>query len=320
MKTLSGAILASLLVQSTAAFGGQANESASPSVLVACSPERPLVPSDGSVMLRAWASEMTGRTLRYTWTVTAGTISSPGREARWDLKGVRSGIYRAEVKVEDGAIPPASCSVRVVVSELERGAPLARETGRTFLLKDQPEAAGYGLYSYLLLGSHPTASTLQRYRLVVQAYLAMIDDVAEFGKQSRGKLNITYLPLGTAAPKAADAAWVLEHYDYARARLLLDVLPGDRKSGIYLVSGLKPLSGGPNPPYLLQDLSTVPTEQTDLISWWMNEFLNQAAQERFWEPKTTELFVLKLRTTITILASGLPEVQHALDKWITWVH
>jgi hypothetical protein len=278
-----------------------------------------VVQSDGTVLLRAWASETAGQTLRYAWTVTAGTISNSGREVRWDLKGVPSGIYKAEVKVEDGASPPASCSVRVVVSEVERGAPVARETGRTFLLKDRPEAAGYGLYSYLLLGSHPTTGTLQRYQMVVRAYLALIDDVAEFGKQTRGKLNVTYLPLETTAPKAVDAAWVLEHYDYARARLLLDVLPGDRKSGIYLVSSLKPLSGNPNPPYLLQDLSTIPTEQADLISWWISEFLNQAAQERFWEQKTTEVFVLKLRTTITILASGLPEVQHALDKWITWV-
>jgi hypothetical protein len=323
VKNLGLAILASLLVHGPATFGVQAEKSvnsSSPPLLVACSPDRPVVPRDGIVVLRAWASKMPRQTFEYKWGVTVGTISGPGREARWDLKGLPSGIYKAEVKVEQGPITAGACSVRVVVTELERGTAVARETGRGFLLKEKPEAAGYGLYSYLLLGSHPTEGTLQRYRTVVQAYLQMIDDVAQFEKELRGKLNVTYLPLGTEPPQAADAPWVLQHYDYARARLLLDVLPGNRKSGIYLVSSLKPLSEGPNPPYLLQDLSTVPTEPPDLISWWIDEFLNQAAQERFWEPKTTELFVLKLRTTISALASGLPEVQQALDKWVAWIH
>jgi len=137
---------------------------------------------------------------------------------------------------------------------------------------------------------------------------------------AHARLNITYLPLETAAPESADAAWYLDHYDYARARVLLDFLPGNRRDGIYLVSSLKPLSGGPNPPYLLQDFSTLPTEPPDLISWWVREFLNQAAQEQFWEPKTMEHFVLNLRTTISVLAIGLPEVQKAVTGWVSWIH
>ena len=117
-----------------------------------------------------------------------------------------------------------------------------------------------------------------------------------------------------------DAAWLLKHYDYARARVLLDALPGSRKEGIYLVSCLKPLIGSSAPPYLVQDLSTVPTEPPDLISWWMREFLNQASQERFWQPRTVELLTLKLRTSIALLATGLPEVRKGVDTWIAWIH
>jgi len=236
------------------------------------------------------------------------------------LKGTSSGIYEADVKVEDGATPAGTCSIRIVLADTERGTGSVRATARTFLLKGQQEAAGYGLYSYLLLGSHPTETTLPRYQRVVQAYLGMIDDIAKFENEVGGKLNITYVPLETAAPEAVDAPWVLQHYDYARTRLLLDALPGDRKAGIYLVSSLKPLSSRPNPPYMVQDLSSVPAERSDLISWWLNEFQNQAAQERFWEPRTAELFVLKLRTTITVLATGLPDVQRALGTWITSIH
>ena len=49
----------------------------------------------------------------------------------------------------------------------------------------------------------------------------------------------------------------------------------------------------------------------------MREFQNQAAQERFWEPRTMEILTLKLRTTIAVLAIGLPEVQSAVHKWIS---
>ncbi len=61
-------------------------------------------------------------------------------------------------------------------------------------------------------------------------------------------------------------------------------------------------------------------KDTDLAAWWIREFLNQAAQERFWEPKTADVLVLELRTTIAALASALPDVQKALDTWISWIH
>ncbi len=269
--------------------------------------------------LRAWVSVAPGQTLRYIWSASAGSVGASGREVRWDLTGLSAGIYTADVKVDGGSDAAGMCSVRVVVTDANRGQSVDREAGRTYLLKGEHEAAGYGLYSYLLLGGHPTAGTIERDRRIVQAYLGMIDDVVGFEKQLRGRLNVTYLPLETTAPKTADAAWVLEHYDYVRARVLLDLLPGSRKSGIYLVSSLRPLSDGPNPPYLFQDLSTIPPQPPDLTSWWINEFLNQAAQEKFWEPRTGELFVLKMRTTIAVLAGGLPEIQHALDGWISWV-
>ena len=52
---------------------------------------------------------------------------------------------------------------------------------------------------------------------------------------------------------------------------------------------------------------------------WVREFLNQAAQERFWEERTGQQLALKLRLTIGILGVGLPEVRKALDTWIAWV-
>ena len=98
---------------------------------------------------------------------------------------------------------------------------------------------------------------------------------------------------------------LLEHYNFAKAQSLLGVLSGERQSGIYFVSSMKPLSENPSPPYVIQNLTAVPTSPSDLIMWWVQEFENQAAQEHFWEPRTTRMLVLRLRTTIAVLADGL---------------
>ena len=87
--------------------------------------------------------------------------------------------------------------------------------------------------------------------------------------------------------------------------------------GPYIVSTLNPLSGTErlSSKYLYQDLSLVPPH---LVSLWVREFMNQAEQEHFWEERKAVQLVLKLRTTIGVLAIGLPDVQAGLRQWIVW--
>jgi hypothetical protein len=266
-------------------------------------------------------------------------VDGQGFEVRWNFTGVRPGSYTAIVRVSDTTGGFIYCSMRVIVRSpptVVRGG--KRETGRAFLLPDQTETEGYGLYSYFLLGSPPSDATHERYLKALIEYLKF-PNVIELEKniqhyhrislkKARRKLNITYLPIKdrhgqdilknlTPDHYTEVAQWVLAHYDYARARVLLNNLPGDRREGPYIVSFLKPLSGDSlSTPYLYQDQSWVPPH---LVALWMKEFLNQATQERFWEPSTGEQLVLKLRTTIGILAVGLPEVQNALEDWIAWI-
>jgi hypothetical protein len=288
---------------------------------VACSADKPTVVSGETLRVRAWATLPAGQTVRYAWTATAGKIDGQASDARWNFSGVQPGLYKATVTVRASRTRPAECSVEVIVVEGARGIP-TRETGRAFLVKGKKEASGYGLYSYLLLGAHPTDSTRERYLKAIEAYLNLIDDITQLEDYvARSKLNITYLPIETVADIKPTPAQVLELYDYAHARALLDLLPGIHQEGPYLVSVLKPLNsaGTSTDNYLFQDLSTVPTETNDLVSWWVREFLNQAAQVRFWEPRTAELLVLKLRTTIGVLAAGLPAVQKGMDSCLAWI-
>jgi hypothetical protein len=43
----------------------------------------------------------------------------------------------------------------------------------------QSEAAGYGLYSYLLLGAPPSESSRDRYLKAIDPYLTLVPDVAD---------------------------------------------------------------------------------------------------------------------------------------------
>src|SRR5262249_57938260 len=97
-----------------------------------------------------------GRGLRYTWSATAGKIEGRGAEARWSLADLRPGTFAASVTATDGESTSPECLVRVTVRRDAEPRGLSRETARSLLATGQSEMAGYGLYSYLLLGAPPS--------------------------------------------------------------------------------------------------------------------------------------------------------------------
>lgn len=307
-------------------------ENALPSqFIVACSPEKPIARPGETIRLRTYAASPAGKPLKYSWSALAGRVHGQGPEVHWDFTDITVGVYEAKVHVSDGGSRMVDCSVRVIVQSQPRLPTRGnRETGRSFLVSGQAETTGYGLYSYLLLGSPPTPANRERYLKAIEEYLRFPDltRLETFNIPHR-TLNITYLPIKVPPdPSVLDqladerygeaAAWMLKQYDYERARVLLRDLPGTHREGPYFVSVLRPPSWNNPPagPYLYQDQSAVPPH---LVSLWAREFLNQAAQEQFWQERTAAQLALKLRTSIGILASGLPEVRKGLDYWIAWV-
>jgi len=291
--------------------------------VVACSPSQPIVGSGGQVTVRVWISIPEGTLLRYFWTVEAGRVMSQGAEAIWDLARVRPSTspYKAEVRVLGPAGMMENCALRVFVAPPYGGASSSRggrETGRMLLPAKQPEVEGYGLYSYLLFGVPPAPEDRERYLQAIMAYLRMIPQLVALEKEEYGfkphELNVIYLPILEALPPETQEVtpeWVLAHYDYTRVRALMKALPGSNRAGPYLVSTLRPLGQTTVTPekYLFQDLSVVPPH---LVSLWVGEFLNQAAQQNFWQEKTVVKLALQMRTTIAQLALAVPEVQEAL--------
>lgn len=288
---------------------------------ISCSPETPVVEIGSAVRLRAFVSSPAQQGLQYSWTATAGKIQGSDDRPIWRLNGVLSGRYQAKVVVSRGGRKLGECSLQLIVLETQRSSVPSRESARSFLIKDQDEESGYGLYSYLLFGSPPTEANRKRYLKAIEAYIKLLLPLKDLQDNvAHGKLNVTYFLTKTVPPSSPTSEWLLANYDFARARILLDLLPGNHRQGPYLISALAPLSTGSSLPkqYLFQDLSQVPTEPNDLLSWWVLEFENQAAQEQFWEPPTGEHLALRLRTTISVLAAGLPEVEEQLHSWIVW--
>jgi hypothetical protein len=295
------------------------------SVRLACSPERPVAPVGATIALRAWAASPDGAAIRYAWDATGGRLVPDGATARWTLTDMRPGRYAASVRAVAPSGAESECIVRVVVTApapRPRGdRPPSRESGSAALLPEQREAPGYGLYSYLLLGAPPAAASRARCLEAIEAYWSLVPEIQHLERYvPRAELNVIHLPLTEAPGPAPSAEWLLAHYDYARARSLLRRLDSQRRDGPYLVSVLRPL--GEAPPHasgarhLFQDLSAVPSH---LVREWVKEFVNQAAQERFWEERTAAGLVLRLRLTLGVLSLGLPEVRQAVDTWIAWI-
>ncbi len=191
---------------------------------------------------------------------------------------------------------------------------LSRETGRAFLVEDQKEAKGYGLYSYLLFSTPPTdANSRDQYLQAITNYVNMISTVRDLEKANipKKELNIVYLPLTLPPPPAPSAEWLLDHYNYARARALIRTIQGDLRDGPYIISTLKPLDAhnNENSKYIRLDLSHVPPP---IISLWVKEFMTQAAKEHYWEEDTARRLVLNVRTTLEALAVGTKEVSTVL--------
>lgn len=231
---------------------------------------------------------------------------------------MRPGSYTAIVYISYPPEEKKMCTVRVLIQDREaRG----KSTGWSFLQQGKVEKKGYGLYSYILFGSRPTAENREqheRYMKIIEAYIQVIESITALEKAGIAphQLNVTYLLLTTKNNKDRPTAkWLLDHYDYAHARAILSALPEKNGTdGPYIVSSLRPLSSVSQISMnniLYQDLSNVPPH---IIELYAKEFFNQAAQERFWEEKSLSQLILKLRRTLGILGKGAPEVYKAMAK------
>ena len=302
---------------------------------IACSPAKPVVRPGETVVLRVWTDPAKGGILTYYWEVSAGKIQGTGSEVTWNFAEVLQGTHTATTFVVHPTGETEKCSVQVLVEPPEAqdgitdwsppsaaghdagSAARGGITGWSLLLTGAKEKPGYGLYSYILFGTRPTEETRERYLKTLEAYVSLQESIASL--EASGipvhRLNITYVPVTEMPPDRPTAQWLLDHYDFPRARAILSVLPGGyRSEGPYIISHLSPLSEikqlGSR--YLYQDLSLI---MPRIISGYAREFLSQAAQEHYyWEERTARQLALKLRNILSLMARAVPEIKGAMKE------
>ncbi len=197
-----------------------------------------------------------------------------------------------------------------------------RPTGRGWLVGNQSEPAGFGLYSYLLFGSLPSNATRPLYVAVVKASLGKIEPIErELQSFQPAQLNLYLIPLFSEPPKDAKlddlANWIVDNYNYPRAEKILGSFP-DRRTGVYILSVLsKPIdpSHPLQPPYLWQDFSQV---EPRIVVAWIQFFLDQAAKEKPWEESMGDKLALDLRNYIEQVAVQMQVTLPAMVTALKW--
>ncbi len=196
-----------------------------------------------------------------------------------------------------------------------------RETGFDWLTRGSDEVPGFSLYSYFLLGSRPTHSTRPRYLMAIAALLGRVPHVeklTDVGCELTG-LNVTYIPVLEPPPAGIDERWVLDNYDFERARILLASFPGRHRRGPYIFSVESPLGGLGTPAsrHLKQDLSSCSTR---LLDAWITVYLDQASRRDFDRPDRMQILRVGIRDGIARAAEQVEGVTVAIADLTAWIN
>jgi hypothetical protein len=205
-------------------------------------------------------------------------------------------------------------------------------TARSFLVGVEAEEKGYGLYSYLLFSAPPISETKERYEAAVRAFLAHAPIPAMQAMLPKKTLNIFYLMLMDQPPndvarcllhncypvRDADVNWILAHYNYARAQILLSKIYPEKLNGPIIASFIEPVLISPalsndqiDRKILFQNLSSVPPH---LVRMWVDVFIENATGEESSFKQDLQDLMLHLWTALENYAHGLPEVLRACKK------
>jgi hypothetical protein len=305
---------------------------------VLCAPERPVAHPGESVVVRAWVTDASGKALAplvFNWNVSTGTLSG-GDVAMWRFEPIAVGDgslieARAKVVVQHHALGREECELNLYLVDARVPSPdrSSTLTGRAFLLANNVEPPGYGLYSYLLFATPPKDDIeRKRYLKALESYLLVLQPMEELERhRRRSTLNITLVPVKTIPELPTDlndpkrvaqaAELVLAAYDYARAGVLFaDLGQLAIRSGPYLISRL-PATTGSESVRLILNMSHV----SPVLVWdWMRAFCALSAHENSWNKTAVTKLALNTRNVIAVAADETPGILAALQTWVQVVN
>ncbi len=168
--------------------------------------------------------------------------------------------------------------------------------GHEALIKNEKEKSGYGLYSYVLFPLAPNDDTKSLYLQTIKACLKTKSvDTLEGTGLSPHQLNVVYLPvlkdprrLPQSTMEQMDlqqwSEWILEQYDFDRAKDILKQIPEGQGRGPFILSTTYPTSipQWHARAHLLQNLSSIPTSNPNLAYFWVKDFIGLASDPQDW--------------------------------------
>jgi hypothetical protein len=302
---------------------------------VACLPDRPVAYRGEDIGVQVWVTTSGGVPVvakaSVRWKVTGGRVEDQSSSTRWRFDSVEvDREYTASVEVEVDELRGDPCSFKVWVSEALRQSAERQSvqgidvggrhrgeyiTRRAFLGNGKFGEPGFGLYSYFLMRGPPaTPQVRERYAHFVRSFLDVLVSLSEKENYvESSKLNVSYMPMKTVPPKMLEIRqfvdWILEHYDYDRAKSFLSFYPTLTGPGPYIVAVGAPLRR-PIKPMLPWDFAQMDGQS---IGDGVNRFLNQAAQLYDWE---NEGALRKLRDRLLTAVAGMFMGRASAEAWI----
>ena len=294
----------------------KAHKAASSSTdLISCLPDRPVVYQGESVQVRLYVNKQNTDQRSYHWRADAGTLETDRDRAIWHLQGVEPGRHLLTATITSPTGPRQQCVVKMTVRE--KLLSVRSDTRRVFLLPGESEEMIYRVYSYLLIRTKPVNDIEKRRCLaLIRTYLTLLEDLtAMHGYFTPEQLNVTYLLLTATPPKNITPTWIMENYDYPRARFILNSLIETYQQGPYIISADQPLTPRNQKASIVvtQDFSYV---RIKLIDDWVRAYLNQMAQQHDWHQKTFEQTALKIRNVLALLSQAVYDIRPAIEDWI----
>ena len=201
-----------------------------------------------------------------------------------------------------------------------RCAPPRYTPSRSYLVQNEDEEEGFGLYSYLLFSERPNKASKSKYLNILKTYNIKIEEVEDLERYiPRDSLNIIYLPLKNEPNSSfyyleedKKYQWLLRNYDYSRARFYLNKIEAQTGKGPLFLSYSKPLNqvAKLKEDYLVQDLSGV---HEDVAVLWVEKFLEVSSKPHYWDEESLKDFTHELRNKIAIGAEALVKSGEALN-------
>lgn len=193
-----------------------------------------------------------------------------------------------------------------ITKDPQTGTRRGLRTARHYLLRNNTEGPGFGLYSYLLLSAKSQyEEETKRHLKILEVSLRVMSSAEEHLSWHRrpSELHVTHIPVTELPNGKVDdpdfAKKVLAVYDFARAQALLDKLEKTYNQGPYLISVRTPLTSKttPHQAYFIQDFTGVAPE---LVMRAVEFFIFSTAQERTWTEQSMRSLSFKMRNLIEL--------------------